>query len=202
MKKEIALVEVVSTQEMTTVGGGASLGNFSYGGSTARGATGVNGRGWTTGPGMYGPSSAGNNNSLGIVGGTSTGGGGGSSRVICTHFYRKGEMSRELWAADMKYTLENLSDTTIRGYHYWAISYVKLMRKSPLAEKLIRPLAIARAEEIAFQAGARTKGNWLGKLVRLFGEPLCFTIGCAVGQKDWQVLYGTTQNQIAGISSP
>jgi hypothetical protein len=116
-------------------------------------------------------------------------GGGTGKRVICTHFYRKGEMSRALWAADMRWTLDNLSPTTIRGYHFWAISYVRLMRRSRLAERIMRPIALARAEEIAFKVGARDRGNLLGKLVRLVLEPASFLLGTVVGQRDWAALY-------------
>lgn len=117
------------------------------------------------------------------------GGGGGSSRVICTHFYRKGMISRDIWRADMEYTFNYLSPATVRGYQYWAIPYVKLMRKSPLAEKIMYPLMLARAEELAYQMGVLKKGNWAGKLVRLVFEPICFTIGLFVGEQNWKSLW-------------
>ena len=68
-----------------------------------------------------------------------------SSRVICTHFYRKGMLNQAVWRADMAFTFKNLSPTTVRGYHVWAIPYVRLMRKSQLAEKLMFPIAKYRA---------------------------------------------------------
>lgn len=117
------------------------------------------------------------------------GGGGGGSRVICTHFYRKGMMSREVWRADMEYTFNYLSPATVRGYQYWAIPYVKLMRVSPLAEKIMYPLMMARAEELAYKMGVLEKSNWFGKLVRLVFEPICFTIGLFVGEQDWKSLW-------------
>ena len=117
------------------------------------------------------------------------GGGGGTSRVICTHFYRKGMMPRDVWRADMEYTFNYLSPATVRGYQYWAIPYVRLMRKSPLAEKIMYPLMMSRAEELAYKMGVLEKSNWSGKLVRLVFEPICFAIGLFVGEQDWKSLW-------------
>ncbi len=116
-------------------------------------------------------------------------GGGGSSRVICTHFFRKGQLPQNIWRADMEFTFKNLSQTTVRGYHVWAIPYVRLMRKSPLAEKIMRPLAIWRAEELAFKMGVLEKGNWKGKVVRAICEPICFTIGLFAKEQNWESLW-------------
>lgn len=117
------------------------------------------------------------------------GGRGGSSRVICTHFYRKGMLDAEVWRADLQYTQNHLSETTVRGYHYWAIPYVELMRKSPLAEKIMYPIAKYRAIELAYQMKIVEKGSLRGKAVRLVVEPACFLIGCVCKQKDWQALW-------------
>ena len=121
-----------------------------------------------------------------------TGNGGtnnGSSRVICTYFYSKKMLSRTVWRADMDFTRKYLSDTTVRGYHFWAIPYVKLMRRSLLAEKLMLPIAKCRAEELAYQMGVMSKPNVKGKLVRLVLEPICFLIGLFCVQRNWQALW-------------
>lgn len=119
----------------------------------------------------------------------SGGGGGGSSRVICTHFYAKGEIPKDVWRADLAFTKANLSETTVRGYHAWAIGYVKLMRKFSLAEDIMRPIALHRAQELAYQMGVVNKGSWRGKLARLALEPLCFAIGTFVGASDYMALW-------------
>lgn len=125
-----------------------------------------------------------------------SGAGNSRGRVICTHFFRRGMMSRELWRADLEFTFSNLSTATIRGYQYWAIPYVKLMRRSPLAERIMFPLAKVRAEEIAYQIGLRPKGNIFGKVVRLIGESICFSVGMMVDQKDYEQLYHTDDTKI------
>jgi len=110
------------------------------------------------------------------------------SRVICTHLVKVGKLHRELWLADMEFT-QRLSSTTIRGYHFWAIPYVRLMRRVPLAENIILPFAVARAKEIGFIMGVRENGSILGKAVRYIGESSCWLLGMCVQSKDWRSLY-------------
>jgi hypothetical protein len=112
----------------------------------------------------------------------------GGSRVICTHFLETGKLDRALWAADIRYTDEHISPITIRGYHFWAIPYVRLMRRSKFAEHLMFPFAKWRAEEVAYQAGVRMVPCIPGKIIRLFGEPVCWLLGCFVAKRDWRVL--------------
>jgi hypothetical protein len=200
-----------------TVGGGLSLGNTSNNGTVSGGTEGMGGGTGLSAPsnagnlgsgigtvgaegmgggtglsvGNVGVGQTGTTSGLGVAvgGGEGGGGGGGGSRVICTHFYRKGEMDRNMWRADLEFTFKHLSPTTVRGYQYWAIPYVKLMRKSKLAEDIIRPLAFARAKELTYQMGRSPKGSVFGKVVRLVCEPICFSVGLFVGEQNWQALW-------------
>lgn len=148
--------------------------------SHAWGVPGMTG-GWDVGHNDMGQSEAGN------VG--SAGAGSSNGRVICTHFFRKGEIDRSVWRADIEFTAKHLSPTTVRGYHYWAIPYVRLMRRSKLAEDIMRPLALARARELAYQMGSLESGSLFGKLVRMTLEPVCFLIGVFVEQKEFASLW-------------
>ncbi|OOS03826.1 hypothetical protein B0188_05975 [[Haemophilus] felis] len=114
---------------------------------------------------------------------------GSNSRVICTHFYQKGMLSRELWRADMEYTLKHLPQSMVNGYHLWAIPYVRLMRKSPLAEKLMYPIAYHRAREIAYQMGYTSKGSIRGKVFRAILEPICLFLGMFTKEHKYQELW-------------
>jgi hypothetical protein len=120
----------------------------------------------------------------------------GSSRVICTHFYKKGMLDQAIWRADMAYTFNHLPAAMVRGYHVWAIPYVQLMRRSPLAEKIMLPIAKNRAEELAFQMGVLPKSNWKGKIVRLILEPICFAIGVFAKEQNWEILWKQTPAEI------
>ncbi len=124
----------------------------------------------------------------------------GSSRVVCTHFYSKGEIQKDVWRADLAFTKANLSETTVRGYHFWAVPYVRLMRRSELAEKIMRPIALHRAQELAYQMGVVDKGSWRGKLARLALEPLCFAIGTCVGASDYMALWQDQPHVLKAIN--
>jgi hypothetical protein len=99
-------------------------------------------------------------------------------------------MDRDTWRADLEFTFNHLSPTTVRGYQFWGIPYVKLMRRSKLAEDIMRPIAIHRARELAYQMCKSSKGSLFGKVVRLVFEPTCFVIGLFVGEQDWKALWG------------
>lgn len=118
-------------------------------------------------------------------------GGSGGSRVICTHFFKKGMIEQKVWRADLEFTQLYLSETTVRGYHFWAIPYVELMRKKPFFEKIMFPIAKYRAIELAHKMGIVEKGSLRGKLIRLIIEPTCFIIGSFCKQKDWKRLWIT-----------
>lgn len=108
-------------------------------------------------------------------------------RVICTELNRMGLMSDDLLALDRAFTI-TLPESVIRGYRWWAVPYVRLMRRDKWAVELALPFAAWRAEEIAHQMGFLKRGNWKGKLVRLVGENLCRVIGWFVGPTDYTVL--------------
>ena len=90
-------------------------------------------------------------------------------------------MPPNLQRLDIAFTLKHLSPATVRGYHFWAVPYVRVMKRSPLATRLMEPLARWRAEEIAYQMKARTKPHWRGRVVRLLGEPVCWVLGTVLG---------------------
>lgn len=177
-------------------GGGKSGGDYSGGGSGEDFSGGIGSDDLSGGNDTI--SGGGGDDLTGGVGsdnlsGGASGAGGGGSRVICTHMMRIGFMDKELWRADSEYTAHHASPTTVRGYHYWAIPYVRLMRRNDtigrMAVRFMEPIARNRAEELAYQLGTRTQPNYLGKLVRLILEPMSWVIGCAVAQKDWRGLY-------------
>ena len=127
------------------------------------------------------------------IGDAAGGGRGGESRVICTELRRRALIDRETYAADIEHARTRISETTIRGYHLWAIPLVRLMRRGGVwgrvAIRLFRALATWRAEELAHVMGRRSRGNLKGKIVRLAIEPICFVIGTCVPAQNYRVLY-------------
>ena len=106
-----------------------------------------------------------------------------NGRVICTWLRNNGLFSAEDLAIDTEFSVQYLSDNTKIGYWLWAVPLVQYMEKNyrnntnSLFVKAIRIIAQARANEIAYQTGARTNSDLLGKLVRIVGESACFVLG-------------------------
>jgi len=122
-------------------------------------------------------------------GGTNVAGGAAAARVICTELHSQGLMDNALYQLDVDFTKRCLSQTTIRGYHLWAIPLVKQMRQKKWLTQLVQPLATWRAEEIAYLMGERDTGNLLGKIIRTMGEPICYLLGLFCRDKNWKSLY-------------
>jgi len=106
-----------------------------------------------------------------------------NGRVICTWLRNNGLFSAEDLAIDTEFSVQYLSDNTKIGYWLWAVPLVQYMEKNyrnnsnSLFVKAIRIIAQSRANEIAHRAGARSRGDILGKMVRIVGESACFVLG-------------------------
>jgi len=106
-----------------------------------------------------------------------------NGRVICTWLRNNSLFSAEDLAIDTEFSVQYLSDNTKIGYWLWACPLVEHMERNyrnntnSLFIKAIRVIAQARANEIAYQTGARTNSDLLGKLVRIVGESACFVLG-------------------------
>jgi hypothetical protein len=89
---------------------------------------------------------------------------------------------------DTEFSVKHLGRTTKIGYWFWAIPLVSYMQNSAetkswfgnLVINVIKVLAQARANELAYQMGKRSKGDILGKFTRWIGESFCFGIGLMV----------------------
>jgi hypothetical protein len=118
------------------------------------------------------------------------GGGGGGGKVICTELCRNGAIEHEVWMANIRYSRQNFSEQTMRGYHLWGIPYVKLMRKYPSFAKLAEHPTRWFAEDIAYRMGVLSKPNYKGRVLReVFFRPVCFGIGLFAKARDWQALW-------------
>ena len=124
---------------------------------------------------------------------------GTNGRVICTWLRNNGLFAAEDLAIDTQFSVQYLSDNTKIGYWLWAVPLVQYMEKNyktntnSLFIKAIRIIAQARANEIAHRAGARSRGDILGKMVRIVGESACFVLGSIarpfIGEKFNRWLY-------------
>ena len=111
-----------------------------------------------------------------------SGGSGGNTRVICTELHRTEEMSTVDWIRDTRFTFKTLTQKHVKGYLFWAVPTVKLMKKYPLYRKIWKHLAQHRANDIAWRLG-EGKFDLLGRIYAGIGEPLCWLIGNCVSDK-------------------
>lgn len=172
--------------------GGSPGGPSSGGSSSGGGQSGGGGPSAEAGTQGGGPSSPGSGGGSAEAGGAGGAGGGGDSRVICTEFYRSGEISREDWLRDLAFTRLHLTETHVRGYHAWAVPYVKLMRRNKTARRFMLWVAQHRANELGYVMGARGRPDRIGKVMRWIWEPFCYSVGLVVVaidmRIDWQQL--------------
>ena len=110
-------------------------------------------------------------------------------RVICNELQRQGLMTRKQVVLDYKFTRDHLSPTHVNGYHHWALHVVRQLRQGKNV-KLWKHIAIHRVNEIAYIYGERDEPDYLGKIYRHIGEPICWAIGKLKNKEsDWSVLY-------------
>ena len=107
---------------------------------------------------------------------------GGSGRVICTDLHRTGELSTKDWIRDTKFTFKTLSITHVKGYLLWAEPTVKHMQKYPRYRKMWKHIAQHRANDIAWRLN-EGKFDLLGRIYAGIGEPVCWTLGNFVSDK-------------------
>jgi len=106
-------------------------------------------------------------------------GGGGGSWVICTELNAQNLLEDELYRLTSSHSLNALSQVTLEGYWFWAVPYVRLMKRSKIATAIAQPIAVGRARQIAHQLkpAKYPKGSFFGKLTQFVGVPVCTLIG-------------------------
>ena len=109
-------------------------------------------------------------------------------RVICNELRRHGLMTTEDILIDYYYTQKYLTPTHVNGYHIWAVSVVKRLRKGK-SVKLWYHIANHRLNELKYILGKKDKPDYLGKLYKLIGETICYTLGKFCKKTDWSILY-------------
>ncbi|ARU57221.1 hypothetical protein OLMES_3179 [Oleiphilus messinensis] len=98
--------------------------------------------------------------------------------VICTYMHEIGEISDEVYQWDQYYGREFLGKTVLRGYHYWAIPFVRAMRRNPRLTQVMIPLAKAWTQEMAHRCDPDNhEHNRLGSLALAVGVPPSRIIG-------------------------
>ena len=90
--------------------------------------------------------------------------------VICTELHRQGLMDDETYLKDAEFGRQQDLETMV-GYHSWGIPLAGAMRKSKLTTWMVKPFALAWAENMA------GGNNLLGAFLNKIGIPICRMIG-------------------------
>ena len=127
---------------------------------------------------------------LGPIGGAVAGfvGGALGGRVICNELMKQGLLSKEDVILDYRFTRDYLTPQHVNGYHLWAVWVVKQMRKGRMVS-FWKYIAQSRANEIAYIYGKKDKPDYVGKAIRIIGEPVCWFLGLFCKKTDWSTLY-------------
>ena len=105
-------------------------------------------------------------------------------KVLCTVHWERGELSDEVYKADLAYAL-TLPAETIAGYHFWAKPIVRIIEKYPALGRITRPLVVAWAKHMHCLMGGSSR-SFLGKIFHNIGMPMCTVIGKLIKkQSQW-----------------
>lgn len=122
--------------------------------------------------------------------GSNSGSGGENSKVICTEMVAQGLMTARARQACLIYAHRRLSPSFMDGYHFWAVPYVRLMRRFDWAARLVAPFVHHRTQEVRYRLGLTRQGSWRGKLICALHDPLCSLWGRWIRPGDYRALYG------------
>lgn len=111
--------------------------------------------------------------------------GGGS--VICTELARCKEVTPYQLAIEMSYA-STVSKTVLRGYRYWAVPVVKLMRRNPTVYRIARAIGLRFMQESRARLGYG-KQTLLGITVIPVCYAACWMIGLIVKDVDFNSLF-------------
>tara|TARA_Y100000780_G_scaffold211112_1_gene209806 strand:+ start:9290 stop:12124 length:2835 start_codon:yes stop_codon:yes gene_type:complete len=98
-------------------------------------------------------------------------------KVICTELHAQGLLSDEIYKADQLYGRTISSPAAMKVYSLWGVPTAQLMSKSPLVTAIVRPLATAWAEHMAYEMGVTEDDNLLGRMLRMTFLPLHEALG-------------------------
>ena len=100
--------------------------------------------------------------------------------VICTQLYLDRHISLATYQADTKYVRKHFSVATQRGYRFWAIPLVRLMRRNSIAYAITKYFGVRWSLHCASYYRMGTAPNWVGRILIWIAVPICYCIGCVV----------------------
>ena len=102
----------------------------------------------------------------------------GGGTYICTALYEMGDMKKYIYKYDQVYG-KRVNEATYRGYVLWGKPLAKQIIKKGIIYKIVKPIALAWAYQMAFDLskGKHGKNNKAIKITKTIGEGICYALG-------------------------
>jgi len=109
---------------------------------------------------------------------------GDEGTYICTALYEMGEMKKYIYKYDQVYG-KRVDPNVYRGYCLWGKYVATKLRYKGFTYKIVKPLALAWAKQMAFDLskGRYGKNNKVVKVVSKIGEGICYVLGLVANIK-------------------
>ena len=111
------------------------------------------------------------------------------AKIICTQLFKAGLLSDSIFEADQAFGARlRVEDPEVMiGYTLWATPVVSLMQKSKMFTRVVYVIAKPWAEQMAYEMGARTRENLIGKMIMTIGKTFCRLVSRASA---WELNHG------------
>tara|TARA_R110002072_G_scaffold103415_1_gene226911 strand:- start:5 stop:1063 length:1059 start_codon:yes stop_codon:yes gene_type:complete len=108
----------------------------------------------------------------------------GDGTYICTALYEMGEMKKYIYKYDQVYG-KRVDPNVYRGYCLWGKYVATKLRYKGFTYKIVKPLALAWAKQMAFDLskGRYGKNNKVVKVISKVGEGICYALGLVANIK-------------------
>ena len=108
----------------------------------------------------------------------------GEGTYICTALYEMGEMKKYIYKYDQVYG-KRVDPNVYRGYCLWGKYVATKLRYKGFTYKIVKPLALAWAKQMAFDLskGRYGKNNKVVKVISKVGEGICYALGLVANIK-------------------
>ena len=103
---------------------------------------------------------------------------GAGSTFICTALYEMGDMKKSIYKYDSMYG-KKVNSAIYRGYALWGEPLAKQIKKKGMMYKLIKPIALTWANQMAYDLskGKIGKNSLAMKITKTIGEGCCYILG-------------------------
>lgn len=105
-----------------------------------------------------------------------------SGTVICTQLHKDGHLTKDVFYADNKYVAKHFSATVRTGYIFWAMPFVRLMRRNKIAYAIGKFFGVRWSMHCASHYLPYIRPNITGRIMVIVGVAICYCIGTCISK--------------------